>query len=176
MNKSPQSPLRGLSWDNRGQISQGAEALIGVVVTVLVVFYILAFCYTPLQTAGVKLQSSLGSGITNESLGTANGAGNLNATVEFNPVKAGSETVYADGTPSGSWVNAIYTLTDSTGEVVVTATGPGNTTANAEITIDYTREPKISGISGLSSLPGVAILLFVLLTVLGLILMATGRR
>lgn len=34
----------------------------------------------------------------------------------------------------------------------------------------------ISGVSGLSSLPGVAVLLFILMAILGLILMAVGSR
>jgi len=153
-----------------------ATALIGAIVGIILVFYMLAYCYQPLETASLRLSHSLGADITGEELGTADANGNLTAYTDFSPVKSGSETVYADGVVSDSWTNATYSIDYSTGKVEVYATGDNPSTANALITIDYNKEPQISGIEGLSSLPGVAVLLFVLITVIGIILMATGRR
>jgi len=159
--------------NNRGVT---ATALVTAIVGIIVVFYVLAYCYQPLEDASMRLSHSLGADITNETLGTADANGNLTAYTDFSPVESGSETVYANGTPSTSWTNATYSITYSTGKVVVYSNGTNPSTANAVITIDYNKEPQISGIEGLSSLPGVAVLLFVLITVIGIILMATGRR
>jgi len=159
--------------NNRGITATG---VIGAIIGIILVFYMLAYCYHPLEDASMKLSHSLGADITGEELGTADANGNLTAYTEFSPIEAGSETIYADGVSSSSWTNATYSIDYTTGKVEVYATGDNPTTANAVITIDYSREPQISGIEGLSSLPSVAVLLFVLITILGIILMATGRR
>ena len=81
--------------DNKGQ--GAASGIVAAILGFIVVFYVLAYTYDPLEDAAVTLKNELG-----------------NAT--------------------------------------------------------------ITGISGLDSLPGVAVLLFVLITILGLVMMAVGRR
>lgn len=152
------------------------QAIIALVLMGIVSFYTLSATYEPLEDAGLTLKASLGGAISGEVLGTCASDGNCVFYTDFTPIKSGSWTVYANGTAHTSWTNATVSVTLSTGEVNITATGTNPSTANAEITIDYQREPRISNISGISGLPEVAILLFILVTVLGLILIASGGR
>lgn len=152
-----------------------AAAPIGIVLSMIFAFYLLQSTYSPLETSAIELRSAWGGEIEGENLGTASPAGNLVAYTDYTPIKAGSYTVYADGTPSGNWVNATVAVTLSTGLVNVTATGPGNTTSNAVITIDYQRSPAISNITGLSPLPGVGVLLLLLGVIFGLIIYAATK-
>jgi len=149
------------------------SSILMLVISFIVGFYLLGSLYQPLENAGVTLQNQLGANIVNESLGTCGSSGDCTFYTDYKPIKSGSWTVYADGTPHTSWVNATVAVTLSNGLVNITATGTNPTTANAAITIDYQRQPEITNITALNSLPGVAILIFVLLVVAGFIIAAS---
>jgi len=142
------------------------------VLTFIVGFYVLSAAYEPLEDAGLTLQNQLGAEITGEALGTCSATGDCQFYTDYTPVKSGSWTVYANGTPHTSWVNATVAVTLSTGLVNITATGDNPTTANAEITIDYQRQPQVEQVESISSIPSLAVMLFVLLVILGYIMLA----
>lgn len=148
--------------------------LMGAVIFMVFAFYLLSSTYVPMEAAALDLQVSLGGDITGESLGTANVYGNFSGTVANPAIEPGSETVYANGTASASWVNATVAVTDGTGGIVIVATGPGNSTSSAVITIDYNNNPGIENIESMSSIPGVVVLLFILSVLFGIML--TGGK
>lgn len=146
-----------------------------------------------LSTVSVTLATGLvsvqGNGIIqNENLGTADASGNGSFNTAYIPIVAGSYTITANGTDSAAWVNATASVTLATGLVTVTETGTNPSTAGAiinmnytttapstdgaTITADYNVNSGIAGMKSLSSLPGVAVLLFILLVVIGFIMMA----
>ena len=149
------------------------SSVLMMVVTFIVGFYLLGAMYQPLEGAGVTLQSQLGAKISNETLGTCGSSGSCTFYTDYKPVQSGTWVVYANGTAHTAWVNATVAVTLDSGFVNITATGTNPSTANAEITMDYYRQPQIANITGISSLPGVAILIFVLLVVAGFIVSAS---
>lgn len=155
--------------EDKGQAG-AATNIIGAVITFILVFYVISSTYSPMETAVGNLQSNIGGAIANESLGTASGEGNLTATVNYPPIASGYTIYNGTGIPHGDWVNT--TLSVSAGIVTIGATGLENSTASSAITIDYARDVAISGVSDLNALPGVALLLFVLVTIFGVIILA----
>lgn len=147
--------------------------VIGIMVSIMITFFVLSALISPTETSVQNIQTSLNGSVTGESLGTADGYGNLTATAAH-PIVAGSETVYnGSGVASASWVNATVTVTDATGVVVVTATGTDNSTANSAITIDYIRSDTQA--DEVSDLPKVAFVIALILTFVGFIYAVYGR-
>lgn len=96
-----------------------ATSIIFLVVGILVGMYVLEATFVPLQSASTVLSTQLGGNVVNESLGTADVAGNGNFnTVNF-PVVASTWSVYANGTDSGSWLRSTVAVTLATGAVAV---------------------------------------------------------
>ncbi len=147
-------------------------AILTLVVTMIAGIYILSATFVPLQSASTTLSNQMGATIPNESLGIANSSGDGTFYTQYTPIEASTWTVYANGTASSSWVNSTVAVTLASGQVVVTATGTNPSTAGAAITMDYNVDSGIVGMKSLSGLPGVAVLLFVLLVVIGFIMMA----
>ena len=150
------------------------SSILSIFIAALFSFLLLGGVFDSIQSATLDLSYQLGEQ-HNESLGTCSATGDCTFYVSFPPVKSGSWTVYANGTPHTAWVNATVAVTLSTGLVNITATGDNPSTASAAITIDYARAPKIENISAFSSLPQVAAFLFFLMVIAGIMLMLVRR-
>jgi len=155
---------------SKGNISPAS--IIFLVVGILVGMYVLQATFLPMQSASTVLSTQMGAPIANETIGTANSTGDGTFYTLNKPVAPSTWTVYANGTDSAVWVNSTVAVTLASGQVVVAATGTSPTTAGAIITMSYSRDSGIAGMSSLSGLPGVAVLLFMLLVVISFIMMA----
>lgn len=149
------------------------KEIITFFVGILVVFYVLSAFISPVETGVSNLQGALDESVTGEVLGTADANGNLTAYADH-IIESGSETVYANGTASGSWANCTASVTYSTGKVDVIATATPNSCQNAQITIDYTRADAYG--KDVKSLPKVGYIVALISVFAGLIYAWWGRR
>jgi len=150
------------------------SSALSLFISALIAFILLGAALTSIESASLDLSYNLGEQ-HNETLGTCNANGDCTFYVSYPPVKSGSWTVYANGTPHTAWINATVAVTLDSGFVNITATGSNPTTSNAEIVMDYARAPKIQNISAFSSLPTVAVFLFFLIMIVGVVLMLARR-
>ena len=150
-----------------------AKAVVGFFVGMLTIFYVLGALLTPVESGVTTMQNSLSEVVTGEVLGTADANGNLTAYADH-PITSGSETVYANATPSTSWANCTVSITYDTGKVEVIATATPNSCQNAQITIDYTRADAYA--KDIKSLPKVGYLVALLAVFAGIIYLAWGKQ
>jgi hypothetical protein len=111
--------------------------------------------------------------VVGEVVGTANGTGYLSASLAHGSIDPGSETIYCNDTPTSS-----YTLTYSTGAIVVDGSDCANDVVEADYSYQGTAYSNMEQIedTGWNSLQMLAISAFVAAAVTILaILMVLGR-
>lgn len=155
-------------------MSTKTETVIELLLGIIVTFFLLAALIPPTEVSVSNMQGALNGTITGEAIGTANGAGDINAGLNHPILNTSTFVIYNESnTPHTSWVNVTVTTTNLGSTVIINATGAANSTAGNALTMDYIRSDTQA--DEVASLPGFAYLLAAIMAFVGVIYLYVGR-